>query len=102
MEWLKNVKKWPIEKKRKFSILTAIFLTFLILILNFAVDKLWSNEANISSSQYWPTYQIKESFSKFYNEFQDIAKQFSSGTKEIIDQINTASSSFSTTTNIVE
>ena len=109
---ISRIRKWPIEKKRIFSILVAVFLTILIIVLNSALNIIWKDETkNIPlNNKNSPINTIQESFSKIFSEAKPILDQaFGSSTSgqlnqtgEIIDQINSTSSSFSTTSNIVE
>lgn len=94
------------EKKRIFSISLAIFFTILILIFNYSLNLIWKEEKNNIRiyDKNSPINTIQESFSKIFSNAKPVLEQvFSSSTKDkIIDQINLASSSFSTISNIVE
>jgi predicted PurR-regulated permease PerM len=107
-----KIKKWSIKKKRIFAISIALFLTILVIVLNSVINSLWKDEArkNNFSDKNNPITSIKELFTKIINEAKPILGQVfgsstqdkSSGTSQIIDQNNSTSSSFSTTSNIVE
>ncbi|MFA5651852.1 MAG: hypothetical protein WC933_00615 [Candidatus Paceibacterota bacterium] len=100
MKFLEKIKGWPIEKKRIFSILLAVFLTILIIVLNSGINLLWKDEAqNKVFNKNSPINSIKESFSQIFGDVESIAKQVSSSTAQLIDQIKSASSSFSTSSN---
>lgn len=103
-ETLHGVRKWPLERKRVFSISVAIFLTILIIILNSVINLVWKDEPkDIIYTKNNPVDTVQESLSKFFNEAKPILDQaFSSSSQyKIIDQINSTSSSFSTTSNVV-
>ena len=112
MNFLSEIKKWPIEKKRIFSISVAVFLTILIIILNSALNLIWKEEVprNKLLDKNGPINTMQESFSKIFEEAKPALEQiFGTSTDsisgqggEIVDQINTATTSFSTTSNVVE
>ncbi|MFH1454767.1 MAG: hypothetical protein ABIF22_00340 [bacterium] len=117
MKFIDKARKWPVEKKRMFSIVLAIFFTFLIIIFNSGINLIWKDETqNITFSKNGPINSIQKSFSEILNKAKPMLEQvFSSsteassimsgqteGTGEIIDQTNSTSSSFSTTSNVVE
>ena len=99
MKFIDKIRKWPAKKKRIFSISLAIFLTFLILILNSAINLIWKDEVKVKDNS---LYSLKESISEIVNQSKPLIDQTISSSTEIIDQINSASSSTSTSTNIVE
>jgi hypothetical protein len=112
MSVINRIKKWSIKKKRIFTISVALFLTILIIFLNSVINSLWKDETkdNNFSGKNNPITSIKESFEKMFEQAKPILEQaFSSSTQniateteKIIDQNNSTSSSFSTTSNIVE
>ena len=103
MKFLEKIKSWPIEKKRIFSILLAVFLTILIIVLNSGINLLWKDEVqNKVFNKNSPVNSIKESFSQIFSDVGSVTEQISSSTAQLIDQIKSASSSFSTSSNIVE
>jgi predicted PurR-regulated permease PerM len=105
MNFLDKVKRWPMKKKRIFSISLAVFLTVLIIVLNSAINLIWKDEMiNKTTNKNNPIKLIQESFSKIFNVAKPALDQvFGSSTGDkIIDQTNSASSSFSTTSNVVE
>lgn len=112
MKFLSTIKKWPIEKKRIFSISVAIFLTILIIILNSALNLIWKEEVprNKLLDKNSPINTMQESFSRIFEEAKPALEQIFGTSSdnigeqgaEIVDQINTATTSFSTTSNIVE
>ena len=114
MNWLNKIRKWPIEKKRIFSISVAVFLTIIIIILNYGLNLVWRDESNnIVDTQNNPIDTIQDSLSKIVDQAKPILDQaFSSSTQEmttqatqtdeIIDQINSTSSSFGTTSDVVQ
>lgn len=102
-----GIRKWPAEKKRIFSIALALFITFLIIIFNAGMNLLWKDETKVVKNN--PLNSLQESFSKVVEQASPTLEQVFSATQEmatqtqaIIDQINAAPSSFSTTSNIVE
>jgi predicted PurR-regulated permease PerM len=108
---ISKIRKWPIEKKRIFSISLALFFTVLVIILNFVLNMMWKAEepSNRLSDENSSISDIQESFSKIFQEAKPALDQiFSSSTdtipqspREIIDQINSTSTSFSTTSDVV-
>lgn len=111
MKFLEKIRKWPIEKKRIFSISIAIFFTILVIILNSGINIIWKDETkNTAFDKNNPINLLQDSISKIYNEAKPVLDQVfgsstndsSSQTDKIVDQTNSTSSSFSTTSNIVE
>jgi hypothetical protein len=108
MKFIDKIRKWPIEKKRTFSIIAAVFLTILIIVLNSGINLLWKDEAkhNNYSDKNNPINQIQESFAKIFNQVKPVLDQaFSSSTQntpQVINQNNSGTSSFGTTSNIIE
>ena len=91
---INKVRKWPIEKKRFFSIFFAVFLTIIIIILNFALNLLWKDDTpKINYAQNQAISSMKESFSNVFNKAGPVLEQAFGSTSEIIDQINSTSSS---------
>ena len=105
MDLINKIKKWPIEKKRIFSISVALFFTILIIILGFNVSSVWKDEAtNTNLNKDNLINSIQKSISEIFDKAKPILDQaFSSSTQkeEETGQINSISSSFSTTSNIV-
>ncbi len=102
MKFLDQIKEWSVRKKKIFSITLAVFFTVLIIILNSGINLIWKDETqNRNSAANNPINSIEESFSKIFNQIKPVLDQTFSGstTEKIIDQINSASSSFSTTSN---
>lgn len=109
MSLLDRVKKWPVERKRIFSISLAVFLTILVIILNISINQIWKKDIPVTSyKQKEAIKSLQESFSQIFEQIKPTLDQFnsvvasSSNSNEIIDQINATTSSFSTTSNIVE
>ena len=97
MNWLKIIRKWPIEKKRIFSISVAVFLTILIIVLNSAINIIWKDDVPKNNYvQKEAINSIKESFSDILNTAAPALEQVFGSTTEIIDQIKLASTSSST------
>jgi hypothetical protein len=104
MNWLKKIKRWPIEKKRIFAFSGAIFFTILIIIFNSGINVLWKDKTTNKYIDNTPFNSIKESLSEIANETKPILeKAFNSTTSRIIIEQNTQStSSSSTTPNVVK
>ena len=114
MDWLNKIRKWPIKKKRIFSVSFAIFFTILIIILNYNINLTWKNEPNNHIyDKNSPISTIQESLSKIFDQAKPALDQIfgtstgnlsisSTSTENAIDQINSTSSSFDTSSNIVE
>ena len=101
-----KIRKWPIEKKRVFSISMALFLTILIIILNSGLNLIWKDETKNTNvyNKNNPINTIQKSFSDILNEAKPALDQiFGSSTEDIsassapiektVDQINSTSSS---------
>ena len=102
MKSLDKIKKWPVEKKRKFSFFAAIILTILIIVLNSAINVVWKDETqNNFFSKYSPIQSTKESIMKVLNQFGPSIESAISSTSELIKQNTSTTSGFSTTTNVV-
>lgn len=105
MKFFNKIRKWSIEKKRIFAISTALFITILVIFLNSIINTVWpdnSKKVNLAGKNN-PITSLQESFSKIFDEAQPILeKAFGSSTQQLIDQDISTSSSFSTTSNIVE
>lgn len=103
---LHQIKGWPIEKKRTFSLSLALFFTILIIILNSAFNLVWKDDVKkINYVQDNAISSMKKSFSEILNTTKPaIDRIFSSSSQvsEIVDQINSTSSSFSTSANVVQ
>ena len=102
---VKVIRKLPVEKKRILGIFLALILTILIIILSLAINSIGRDDEKIVPyDQVNPITSIQESVSEIFNKAKPILEQaFSSTTKEkIMEQINPASSSTSTATNVVE
>ena len=105
MNFVNKIKKLSFETKRMLAIILAILLTIIIIILNSTVGYLWKDDSvGDVKSKNDPIKSIQESVSQIINSAKPIIDEaFSSTTKEkIMQQINSASSSTSTTTNVVE
>jgi len=111
MKVLDKIKKWPIERKRVFAISLTVFLTILIIILSLVINSIGKDGTKIIPyNQTDPIKSIKESFTQIINEakpilnqvFSSSTKNTASGTEQIIDQNNSASSSLISTSSIVE
>ena len=105
MNFVNKIKKLSFETKRTLAIILAILLTIIIIILNSTVGYLWKDDSvGDVKSKNDPIKSIQESVSQIINSAKPIIDEaFSSTTKEkIMEQINSASSSTSTTTNVVE
>ena len=125
---INRIRKWSIERKRIFSISIAIFLTILIIILNSGINILWKKESNNRfSAENNSINLIKESFKKIFDIakpaleqaisssteiFSALSAQPASSTsstteqiekeEKIVDQINSTSSSFGTSSGVIE
>jgi len=98
-----KIRKWPIEKKRLLSLSLAIFFTVLIIVLNSGLNLIWkSNIKTVNYEQEKAINAMQESFSQIFKTAQPAIERAISSSTEIIDQINSASSSFSTTSSVVE
>jgi predicted PurR-regulated permease PerM len=113
MKLLAKIKKWPQEKKRIFSISLAIFVTILVIVLNSAINIIWKDDAKIIKPKNDSLNSLQQSISQIVNEVQPVfdrvfsttsstTQNITTKTEEIIEQNNSTSSSFSTTSNIVE
>lgn len=110
MKLIDEIRKWPEKRKRNFSIFLALFLTVLIIIINSAFNIIWpesSKKQSISDSREFNN--MKESFNDLINNAQPLFNQFDNlsstsaiQTVETIEQDNSTSSSFGSTTNVVE
>lgn len=106
---INRIRKWPIERKRIFSVLLAVFLTVLIIIFNFSFNSIWKDNTKNTFINNNSINKIQKSFSEIIDESTPILEQiFSTSSQEtitetdkIIDQINSASSSLSTSSNVV-
>lgn len=102
MKWLKDIKKWSDKKKRIFAVSLALFITILAIVLNVGINVSQNkNKINTADRQ---LDSVGKSFIKIFTDVQPIIESvFSSTTKEKINkQILIASSSFSSSTNIVK
>ena len=103
MNWLKKIKSWPIEKKRIFAFSVAVFLTILVIVFNSALNLIWKSEvSNKVASQISPISTIEESFSELFSEASPVLSRAISSSSEIINQINSTTSSLTATTSVVE
>lgn len=111
MKQLEKVKNWPIEKKRNFSIIVAVFLTLLVIGINYSVNIFWPDDkpVNVYEAQNNPINKLAESFKKNLDIVQPtIDKAFAdmqspsttAATEQFIKSIS--SSSLSTSSNVVE
>jgi hypothetical protein len=104
-ENLKKIKKWPIKKKRRFSLIAAILLTVLIIIFNFGINTIWKEKKPKRNFNNNSMKSFQSSFSNIFNIAKPALNQiFSSSTQteKIIDQINSISSSSDRVSNVVE
>ena len=110
MSLLGKIKKWPAERKRFFSLFLALFLTVLIIILNIFINSIWVSKNGVNLGKNNGIDTIKESFSNIIDQNKPILDQalnsfknaMPTTTDEAVDQINSASSSFATSSDIVE
>ena len=94
MKLLDKIKRWPIEKKRIFSISVAVFLTILIIVLNSALNLLWKDDIpKVNYAQNETISSMKTSFLDLFNTAAPSLEQAFSSSTQIIDQINSTSSS---------
>jgi predicted PurR-regulated permease PerM len=102
MNFIKKIRSWPIKKKRAFSISVALFITILIIIFNTAINLIWENEVEVKTNNSF--ISVAKSFSKIFEEAEPIFNKIinNSRNSDIINQTNSTSSIFSTTSNIVE
>lgn len=111
MKYLDEVKTWPIEKKRKFSIALAVFLTILIIGINYGVGLFWKEEKKESpfANKNNPIKELSESFKKNLEIIQPVVDRaftdktvwVGTTTEELLNQMSSTSASSSTSTNIV-
>jgi len=100
---INKIRKWPIEKKRLLSLSLAIFFTVLVIVLNSGLNLIWkSNTKIVNYEQEKAINVMQESFSQIFKTAQPVIERAIGSSTEIIDQINSASSSFSTTSSVVE
>jgi len=91
---LKTIQRWPIEKKKFFAILLAIFFTILILLLNFCINSIWEDKSPKTNYLQENAFSsMKESFSRLFDEARPALDRAISSTTEIIDQISSTTSS---------
>ncbi len=85
--FINRIREWPIEKKRTFSIVLAIFLTLLIIILNFSINFVWKDETkeNILINSNSPINSLQQSFSKIWNEAQPAFNNIFSTSTKIVE-----------------
>ena len=112
MKHLDKIKNWPIEKKRIFSISVAIFLTVLIIGINYGLGLIWNVEKSVNAyaDKENPINKLAESFQKNLDIVQPVLdKAFSdksiwvgTTTEELINELSSSTNSSSTTSNIVE
>jgi len=103
MNFLEKMKKWPIDKKRIFSLSLAIFITVLILIISLKINSIGKFESQgINNIQNNPISSLQESFSQIFNEAKPMLDQVIGSSSQLIEQINSTSSSFSSSSNVVE
>ena len=111
MKFLEKLKKWPIGKKRIFSVSLALFLTVFIIIVNFGINSVWVDDVKYEGIiKNNSIDSLQESLKQIINQARPVLDQtFGSSTASTSAQngtttyqINSTSSSFSTGTNIVE
>lgn len=111
MKYLDVVKKWPIEKKRNFSIIVAVFLTLLIIGINYSVNLVWHDDETVNTyaEKDNPINKLSEEFKKNLDIVQPaLDKAFTdmqsptttAAAEKFINSM--ASSSLSTSSNVVE
>src|SRR6187455_1265033 len=111
MKYLDEIKKWPIEKKRNFSIIVAVFLTLLIVGLNYGVGLVWKEPVreSIFSGENNPINKLSESFKRNLEIIQPMLDKafgtnsvlMSSTTKSLLEDMASTTSSSSTSSNVV-
>ena len=102
MNWLKKLRKWPIDKKRILALSIAAFLTILVIVINAAINIIWKDNTPIKKVDNTPFETIGKSFSDIINGFKPAFDQaFGSSTKISGNNIQSTSSS-STTLNVVK
>lgn len=109
--FLKLVMGWPIEKKRIFSISVAIFLTVLVIGINYGVGLVWYEEkpVNVYADKENPINKLSEAFKKNLDivqptldkAFSDKSVWVSTTTEELINEISSSTASTSTSLNVV-
>ncbi len=94
--FINEIKKWPLQKKRNFSLFLAILLTVLVIILNFALNAVWSEKKDDIPRKNAQFESMKNSFSEIFDQAGSALEQTFSSSTEIIEQIKLASTSSST------
>ena len=100
---ISRIRNWPIEKKKFFSILIAIVLTILIVVLNMYFNSIWQDETpKTNYLQENAINSMQKSFSNVLNEIQPTINHAISSSTQLLDEIKSASSSVSSSSNVVQ
>ncbi len=111
MKLINQIKKLSFEKKRILAISLAVLLTIILIIINSIINSVWKDDSvGAVKSKNDPIKSLQQSVSEIINQAKPIISQafgsstrnMASGTDQTIDQNNLASSSVSTSSNVVQ